>query len=579
LIGRYTPDPEEDEISNLLANLSLDEEVEYYSPEESSESEVDLDEEIPPRPSKRSLQAGLEPGLEKELSYRRNKSVTSRTSNQTRTEEMPSDAGGTGTGGQSQGGSRSRFPSPRDNNAPRFDKDEPVELTQFITEMEELFTEFGITDARDKMKKIVRYTDRETEDQWKALPAYGTGDWEKFKKELIKSYPKAREVEKGSLRRLDEAARKYKNLTTHHSDEVHELVRVFRGEVRKLEERQAVGKGITSQRELVEMFFRALSRDFVERIKSSIDNDLTTAHYAEVALAKYNKTDLPEEPEWTNEERYTIARVIKHAQKLTDAVPSNNVDNSNLNLNVSGYSSGGASIKSEEISELKAYLHKLEELHKQSEQRQMERIERLTQETRAQFQSITQAQNGAQVSNARPYVPASNTFNGPRFGNTNFNSNNFNNNKKRGGPTNEKEVGACFYCQRADHFFQECPFRLGDRDTGRIVVVNGRTCLPDGSTIPRFPEDKTMKEKVDEWHKNREANFLEIDESGQYVAIVAPPEPPKMSIYTNKVRDQRDEVIERYTKESGVEVGGGSTPAAMVNTRNKQYPEGQQGFQ
>ncbi|PPQ86391.1 hypothetical protein CVT24_004854, partial [Panaeolus cyanescens] len=458
---------------------------------------------------------------------------------------MSSEAGGSGTAGQNQGGSRSRFPSPRDNNAPRFDKDEPVELTRFITEMEELFTEFSITDARDKMKKIVRYTDRETEDQWKALPSYGTGDWEKFKKELIKSYPKAREVEKGSLRRLDEAARKYKNLTTHHSDEVHELVRVFRGEVRKLEERQAVGKGITSQRELVEMFFRALSRDFVERIKSSIDNDLTTAHYAEVALAKYNKTDVPEEPEWTNEERYTIARVIKHAQKLTDAVPSNNVDNSNLNLNVSGYGLGGASIKSEEISELKAYLHKLEELHKQSEQRQMERIKRLTQETRAQFQSITQAQGGTQVSNSRPSAPASNTFNGPRFGNSNFNNNNnFNNNKKRGGPINEKEVGACFYCQRADHFFQECPFRLGDRDTGRIVVINGRTCLPDGSTIPRYPEDKTMKEKVDEWHKNRESNFLEIDENGQYVAIVAAPEPPKMSIYTNKVRDQRDEVIE-----------------------------------
>ncbi|PPR04022.1 hypothetical protein CVT24_010486 [Panaeolus cyanescens] len=456
---------------------------------------------------------------------------------------------------------KGRFPSPRDNNAPRFDKDEPTELVRFITEMEELFKEHNVTDAKDKMKKIVRYTDQRTEDQWKGFPSFDGTSWEKFKKELINSYPDAKETEKGSMRALEAISKRWEDLTSHNSDEIHELIRVFRGEVKKLEARKAVGKGVTSERELVSLFFRALSADFAERIKVSIDNEASMAYHADCALAKKNRDDLPEEPDFSSETHYTIKAVIRHATSLTDRSPVTST--LERRKGVKFEEKGIKSIKSEASDDLKMYIAQLRDIQqqnekrirdneqriKEAEQRNTALIERFMQEQRAQNQQGVPGNGYAafrsqNTSNTHQNGAIGN-FNGNNFGNSNFNRN-----PRPPRTFNDQGPGSCFYCKELGHAFAGCPTRLTHLDLGKVILdKSGMTRLPDGTTIPRFPEDKTMKDKVEDWHRNKEAS---ANYQGWAREIgLAPSESPQITILTHKKTEDQDN---------------------FMNTRTNQYP-------
>ncbi|PPQ76832.1 hypothetical protein CVT24_010687 [Panaeolus cyanescens] len=360
------------------------------------------------------------------------------------------------------------------------------------------------------------------------------------------------------MRALEAISKRWEDLTSHNSDEIHELIRVFRGEVKKLEARKAVGKGVTSERELVSLFFRALAPDFAERIKVSIDNEASMAYHADCALAKKNRDELPEEPDFSSETHYTIKAVIRHATSLTDRSPV--ASTLERRKGVKFEEKGTKGIKSEVSEDLKMYIAQLKDIQlqnekrlregeqrmKEAEQRQTALIERFMQEQRSQNQQST---NGGGYAAFRSQ-PATNqggfggSFNSNTFGNTTFNRN------PRPRNLNEQAPGTCFYCKELGHAFAGCPTRLMHLDLGKVMLdKGGMTRFPDGSTIPRFPEDKTMKEKVEDWHKNKEAS---ANYQGWAREIgLAPTENPQVTILTHK----KTEIQDNY-----------------VNTRNNQYP-------
>ncbi|PPQ87273.1 hypothetical protein CVT24_006043 [Panaeolus cyanescens] len=290
-------------------------------------------------------------------------------------------------GGNAPNNTRSKFPSPREKTSPCFDKEDVEGLSRFLREMEELFTDYNIKEDRDKMDKLVRFTDNDTEDQWRGIPSFKDNNWKRFKQDIINSYPKARAAEGGSLRKLVEVSRKYYSLTPRDSDEVHELIRAFRAEVKKLEDRAAVGNGITSQRELVEMLLGVLDTKFAERIKDSIDNEVQMAHQVQVALARQNQTAPPVQKYHCAEERYTISEVLKHCASLSDRTPVAGVTETRkvkFEDESCSYGSSEVPVKKETIEELKAYLGRVEGRQRESEARQAELYEKLVQETMKQ---------------------------------------------------------------------------------------------------------------------------------------------------------------------------------------------------
>ena len=118
--------------------------------------------------------------------------------NKTMSTTTGTNAGATGNVGTS----RSRMPQPGTKNAPFFDKEKPEELHCFFEQMEDWFVEDGVTDNKELKKKLVRYTDVDTEQQWKAFETFSNGTFEDFKKAILASYPKARELTKGSVETL-----------------------------------------------------------------------------------------------------------------------------------------------------------------------------------------------------------------------------------------------------------------------------------------------------------------------------------------------------------------------------------------
>jgi hypothetical protein len=115
------------------------------------------------------------------------------------------------------------------------------------------------------------------------------------------------------------------------------------------------------------------------------------------------------------------------------------------------------------------------------------------------------------------------------------------------GRTNQ---GVCHYCHQTGHFINSCPARQVHLDNGKVIIDNGRTRFPDGKPIPWEPTDKTPRDKVEEYHAVRETNaqFYHCDSEIPGMMHI-PYKDTRYSLYTNKPRDTRDELIEKMRSE------------------------------
>jgi hypothetical protein len=92
---------------------------------------------------------------------------------------------------------------PGAQDAPKFLSSKPKDLRQFISQLQDLWKEAGITDNSEKKESLGKYADKDNKDEWNALETYGPGySWEAFKKELLDNYPEASAAERGTLSRI-----------------------------------------------------------------------------------------------------------------------------------------------------------------------------------------------------------------------------------------------------------------------------------------------------------------------------------------------------------------------------------------
>jgi len=133
--------------------------------------------------------------------------------------------------------------------------------------------------------------------------------------------------------------------------------------------------------------------------------------------------------------------------------------------------------------------------------------------------------------------------------------------------------GLCHYCHQTGHFISSCPARQAHLESGKVIVENRRTRFPDGKQIPWEPTDKTPREKVEEFHAVKETNaqFYHCDSEIPGMMQI-PYKDTRFSLYTNKLRDTRDELIEkmRYEVEAQAVLNHNivqpTAPQPMANT-------------
>ncbi|KAK0434411.1 uncharacterized protein EV420DRAFT_1653997 [Desarmillaria tabescens] len=158
--------------------------------------------------------------------------------------------------------STQKMPRPTSRDVPKFDSDEPENLRHFLGQMEDLFSDYSITDDDEKKKKLVRYTDAHTKEEWQALDEYTSGTFAEFKEAVLKNYPEAADAETGTWERLTQISRKFSNIGSDERETYLKFKRRFLTEAKKLQKPPA----LVTIRELVEKFTESLSPSFREHI-------------------------------------------------------------------------------------------------------------------------------------------------------------------------------------------------------------------------------------------------------------------------------------------------------------------------
>src|SRR5271168_478121 len=105
------------------------------------------------------------------------------------------------------------MPMRNEELAPKFDTSRPRELPRFFEDFEELIFRAQITDEAEKKKFLVRYTDFDIEQQWKAIPEFrDSSSYTEFKAAILFYYPEASDDFAYSFRDLELLISEYQRL-------------------------------------------------------------------------------------------------------------------------------------------------------------------------------------------------------------------------------------------------------------------------------------------------------------------------------------------------------------------------------
>lgn len=355
-----------------------------------------------------------------------------------------------------------KMPQPGEKNAPFFDVERPQELNRFFERMEDWFAEEGIAADGDRKKKTVRYTDVETEDQWKALSRFDNGTFEQFKEQVIACYPRAVDVAKGSVAGLKKKIKQIGLVSADDRDELLSLIRIMTAEVAKLKK---ITPPIHTNRELVDIFLGRLTRDFAANIAAKLSVHRLAAPAPAGAGAA---AAVPRNPE----DMYDVADVMEMAN-LTAQEHSNPFAKY---LGRSGSTEGeGVAVKMEEAISKMNDTMSLYEQHTKSMDQRLNTLQNL----------VSQRQQGPVI------------YSNPNQGAMAFRSNGA---PQAYGGTYSRDKDQCFYCGETGHRIPDCVHVLRHLDLGWIKRVDNHLRFANGARIPRDPT-KQMKDLVEEANK------------------------------------------------------------------------------
>jgi len=355
-----------------------------------------------------------------------------------------------------------KMPQPGEKNAPKFELDKSHELLRFFERMDDWFSEEGIQGDTERKKRLVRYTDVETERQWKALPEFTAGTYEALKAKLLMLYPRAEELGRGSVDNLKKKMRGIGEIGVNDRDTLLSLIRIVTAELSKLKD---ITPPIHTNRELVEMFLGCLSKRFAASVAQKLSIHRVSATVA--AVTGQGGQNSPRNPE----DMFDIVEVMEIA-RLTS------VENANpfaryLALPSGQGDSRETAVKLEETTAAVAALKDAIVLQQQNYKLIDQKLSTLA-NVRAQNQS--QSQNSAY--NARPV---------------------YSNAQAQQGTTGAPCQDGCFYCGTPGCRINICESVKAHMDKGWIIRVAGYLKLPNGSNIPK--DGRPMKQTIEELNK------------------------------------------------------------------------------
>ncbi|KAF5318468.1 hypothetical protein D9619_010817 [Psilocybe cf. subviscida] len=453
------------------------------------------------------------------------------------------------------------MPTRRQKEAPLFDPKHSEELLRYFDELERLFNIHEIDSNKAHKYYAAFYTPAHVEQEWKAMDAYRKPDinWAGFKKAIIKEYPAAMNLEKGTLEGLINVCRKYQDVGEEDLTQFLQFKRAFIAEYTKL-------GPLMANHSLVQYFLGSLDIDFRRHVMNTLESSIHNRKY----LEKYFIVQWEEEQRV--EHRFTIGEVIEVAETLTrncstmggKLIPITKTIRVTSTEDSNGKLMERLEAQANEIAMLKDHL---QSSTKQLQSMILEELKKVCEEPKTQFQQVAMPQQGheaMQGSNQgmipnsgqgqmqmpmqgqsqgcmpmqggyQPTWQSNQGFGGQQgfSGNCNFGRSNFGNpggvspGFKMFNKPQAPSYGNCHYCGQTGHFGFDCMVHAQHVKDGKIQIGQDRgVYLPEGHKVP-WENGTPMIRYVEDYYKQQAegpssaALLAEIEDREQNMARMA----------------------------------------------------------
>ena len=393
-----------------------------------------------------------------------------------------------------------KMPTPGTKNAPSFKSSKPDELRRFITTMEGLWKNAGITDDETKKSMIGTYADQICEDEWPSFDSFEEGTWEEFRAELIANYPEAAMAERGTPARIRQLCDETFTVRIGDMPALYRFVRAFRTEAKKLQKPPAA----MGNRELVELFIERLSDDLATAVLQSLAIKFPNGTSGK--SKKGNESSTVESSDTTTkrrpEDKYELEDVCRTALEVSE--------NSQVRKMMKKKSSSSSEeretfVFSQPVSETKALLEKVEEL---------EGVQALERDRLMSMNKTMESRFGGLEDLIKTLVAQSQTHASQGLCKGDCKNGTCKMHEAHGAPTqkwggkhmdNEK----CFWCGLLGHFQADCEDLKNQIRLGNVKInAEGKLRLRDGSFIPNHPAGASLKERVERHYAKKPSQYF-----------------------------------------------------------------------
>ncbi|KAJ7487124.1 hypothetical protein FB451DRAFT_1363225 [Mycena latifolia] len=412
---------------------------------------------------------------------------------------------GTSAAPIANGASGFKVPNPWDKNSPSFDGQTADSLLKYFRHCEMIIEGANINDDKGKKAVLMKYVDRPVQEIWEGLATFASDTFVKWSKEVRSLYPEIKELENGSLERIKEISAAARNLGRHQQGLIKRFGLTFGIEAKKISKPPC----LLTNKQLVDLYLTSFEHDFRREIEMMIRQ---TQYYRDAAgPIQGPATRAGVNPNGTNTGDVERPEDTIPLQELFDMVNSmaktySGVTPVEVKLNgearsiskdkippLSFDSTGGnqlVKIKTEIDERFDIFSNDIAQLkdgHKTQQKHIDSGFERLEKTVR---QVMSQASRGP-----APHQEL----------NTTIDSGNKDQDRSlKGGlfdrPYKSNEDRACFYCLITGHMVRDCPYKQEHIDAGQLIIEDNRMKMGDGTPLPSWPQDKSKKQRVDDYY-------------------------------------------------------------------------------
>jgi hypothetical protein len=390
-----------------------------------------------------------------------------------------------------------RIPVSWDKNSPTFYGKCASALRRFLHHMGTIITVGGITNEAEKKDKSLEYiSNQDIVEQWERLPSYTTGSYEDWVKEIEELFPELEDAKAGSREKLDKICEEYQDISVTEPGLVQHFSLAFTNEAEKLKKAPAA----IENGQLVDMYLDCFEDSFAGNIRTLLIHSKLFGPQGTnpvAAVAGGGNAVVPAAGNVVRRgDKIPLEEVVKLAIKMaenwgqvtTNPRKKEKDRSTSVEVKLEDSSATFNQALDEAMAALTAKMmdgfvvqdKKLEALQAQTTFNQKVRERPPHQE--AAPNNFDNTQNDR--------APSGNNGNNGGFGgNPGYNHHNHNSSNDHQG---------CWYCNQ-EHLMINCPFKLEHIEMGYIIVENGYMKLGTGNRIPRYPDYKSKKERVDNY--------------------------------------------------------------------------------